>query len=266
MRFIYSKAFGIFAACLILITVLVFLQTKGFIEPLKRAILAAPRPVAQTVRNVTLPVKNFFLTIYQLTKIARENAFLKQKVLILEQNLVDYEKEKKDNEILRKELGFVQSTKLKLIPCTVLSANPFGVSDSIALSCGQKQGVKEGLAVISQGFMVGKIVYAGENVSTALLVTSSRFSTDARVSQSGAGAIARGSFGSGLILDQLSQNEKVEKGWLVVSGGIDENIPKNVLIGEIDQEISNPNDLFKKTTLLSPIDFNNLGFVFVVNK
>jgi rod shape-determining protein MreC len=264
MRFIYTKSFAVFAICLGIVFVFVLLQSKGWIYPIQSAFLNAPRPVIYLTKKATSPVKGFFSTIYRLSKITDENAGLESKVAKLEQELVDYEKEKKENETLRKELGFLQGSKLFLTACSVISQNIFGSSEMMIINCGKDQEVSEGQAVVSGGYMAGKVIYAGKDSSTVLLAVGSQFSIDAKVAKSGTDAIAKGSFGSGMVLDQLPQNTNFEKGSLVVTGGINEQIPKNILIGEVGEEISNPNDLFKKTTLLSPVDFNNLEFVFVV--
>ncbi|MCL5775333.1 MAG: rod shape-determining protein MreC, partial [Patescibacteria group bacterium] len=132
------------------------------------------------------------------------------------------------------------------------------------LNCGSADGVQEGQAVISQGYLVGKITYAGKTTSNALLAVSSKFSTDARLSQTNATALAVGSFGSGLILDQLAQTQNLQKGWQVVTAGINQRIPKNLLIGEVGDMLSSGSDLFKRASVVSPIDFDNLEFVFVV--
>lgn len=266
MRFIYTKAFAIFAGCLCLVAVLVILQLKGWLDPLKQAALHSPRPVVAVVKTVTLPVKNFFITIYQLRAITLENGQLHSRVMELEQDLVLQNQLALENQALRKQLNFVKNTKLPLASCGVLSENPFGLSDTLVLNCGTEDGVAEGQAVISQGYLVGKIIYAGRGSSTALLVTDSNFSTDARLSQTDQSAIVEGSFGSGLILDQVPQAANLQKGWLVVTAGINAKIPKNILIGEVGDVLSRPSDLFKKVALSSPIDFSNLEFVLVVKQ
>jgi cell shape-determining protein MreC len=126
MRFIYTRAFAIFSACIVAVAILVFLQAKGWLDPLKIAILEAPRPVVFLTRGVTLPIKNFFSTVYQLHKIVEENVQLQSKVLILQQELVGEQEAIQENVALKKELGFVQTSSLNLIPCTVLSQNPLG--------------------------------------------------------------------------------------------------------------------------------------------
>lgn len=264
MSFFRSKAFILFSICVAVLIVVSFLQAKGFGSPIQELFVNTPRPVSFVFETATKPVKNFFTTIFTLRDIARENIVLTNKVYDLQQQLADYDQTKRENDVLKQELGFVQPNKQAYVPCTVLTQNPLGLTDTFVLNCGQNSGVSQGLGVVSQGHLVGKIVFAGKTSSTALLLTSSQFSTDARISKTGATGVVEGSFGSGLLLDQLSQSDVAQKGDLVVTAGINNQIPKDIVIGEVGDVLSAPNDLFKKTTLVSSIDFSNLEFVFVV--
>jgi len=265
MRFIYTKGFAVFFACTAIVVVLMFLQVRGWLGPVRTIFLQSPRPIVYLAKGVAIPVKSFFSIIFQLKNITHENTDLRLQVVELNQKLADYDERKRENEALRKELGFVAAAKYTLAACTVLSQNPFGSTDTLVLNCGADQGVQEGWAVVSQGYLVGKVIYAGKSSSTVLLATSSRFSSDVELSKTGADAIVTGSFGSGLILDRLSQNDTLEKGWVVVTAGINPAVPKGILVGEVGEVLTSSNELFKKTTLLSPIRFSGLDFVFIVH-
>jgi cell shape-determining protein MreC len=134
------------------------------------------------------------------------------------------------------------------------------------LNCGLSQGVAAGQAIISQGYLAGKIIYATDQSSTAILATNSDFSADAEISQTTQTGIVSGSFNSGMVLDQVPQGNGLEKDSLVVTAGINPQIPKNILIGQVGDLMSASSSLFQKATLLSPLDFSNLGFVFVVKQ
>lgn len=264
MRFIYTKAFAIFAGCVGILALFMFLQVRGLLDPIRIAILKSPRPVIYITKAVSVPIKSFFSTIYQLRKIAKENNELRMKVQTLELSLVQENQAQRENEALRKELGFIKSSKMQLASCSVLSENSFGLSNSLVLNCGTDDGINLGDAVISQSYLVGKISYASKSYSTVLLTVASEFLADAKISHTGASALVKGSFGSGLILDQVPQTSQLEKGWLIVTAGINSQIPKNIIIGEVGDIISPSSDLFKRAVLISPIDFHNLEFVFVV--
>ncbi len=264
MRFIYSKTFALLFGSLVVVTALLFFQNRGWLNPVKTVVIQAPRPIVRLAQSVVRPVKNFFFTLFRLREIARENDRLRLKLHENQQLLVQFEQQSRENDALRKELGFVKGAKLNLVPCVVLAQNPLDLTDTVVLDCGSAEGVQEGHAIVSEGFLAGKIIYAGETTSTALLATNSKFSADAQLSRNAANGVVRGSFGSGLLLDQISQNAAVEKGWQVVTAGINEKIPKNILIGEVGDTLSTQNELFKQTTVLSPVHFSNLEFVFVV--
>jgi rod shape-determining protein MreC len=264
MRFIYTKTFVIFFICLCVLTGLIFLNSRGGLDQIKRFFLNLPKPLVKTASYVSSGGRGFFSALYNLKSLNKENIELRNKVADLQTQLVNMEADARDNKVLRASLGFVQQSEMELAPCEALSGNVLNLTDSITLNCGLDDGIKEGQAVLSQGYVVGKINYVGKNTSGALLATSSKFLTDARVSKSGQTGVAEGSFNSGIVLGQLPQSAALEKGWLVVTAGINSAIPKDLLIGEVGEVISAQNDLFKKASLITPVDFNNLQFVFVV--
>lgn len=264
MRFIYTRTFAVFALCVLILAIFVFMQTRGWLNPIRNAALKIPRGAIYAVKTVTNPVKNFFTTLYQLHKISDENVKLTTEVILLQQNLAETNDLVRENEALRNELGFSKKSKRPLIPCTVLSNDPFGSGGAIILNCGSNSGVEVGQPVISQGYLVGKITYAGKDSSSAILITDSDFSVDARLSQTEEAGIVKGSFGSGITLEQIPQTAALEKGWFAVTAGINDKIPKNILIGEVTDIVSTKNELFKKAALTSPIDLNNLAYVFVM--
>jgi rod shape-determining protein MreC len=263
MRFIYTKAFIIFSICVGVVVAVTFLEVKGYGAPIQAVFLNAPRPITYAVESVVKPVRFFFSTIYSLKNIAQQNSQLTNQVYTLQQQLVGYDQSLRENSALKKELGFITVAKGKFVPCSVLEQNPLDLTGTLIINCGQDVGITKGQGVLSQGYLIGKVIFAGKNSSTILLITSSQFSTDASISKTGASGLAAGSFGSGIILDQLSQTDVVEKGDLVVTAGINDKIPKNILIGEVGSVLSKQNDSFKKMTVLSPIDFSNLQYVFV---
>jgi rod shape-determining protein MreC len=266
MRFIYTKGFAVFAIALAVLAFLMFLQTKGFFGIIRSVVLQIPKPLIYVVNGTTKPVTSFFYALYHLRDIATENTALKSQLILLKQQLVSLDQTANENLVLRKELGISKNTKQTLIPCSVISSTAFGFSDLVTLNCGLDEGVAEGQAVISQGYLAAKIIFSYKNSSTARLITSSNFVADAKISKTGAPVQVEGSFGSGIILDKLAQNDPLEKGWLVVTAGINDKIPKNILVGEVGEVLSSGSELFKKSTLVSPVDFNNLSFVFVVKQ
>lgn len=263
MRFIYSRWFVIFFCSLVGVVILLFLQTRGLTEPVQRLILYAPKPLISSITFLAAPVRQFGSTITHLGRLSKQNIALEARLRSLEDQVVETNQLRRDNEVLRQELKFIQSTDAELVPCSVLSRDPEGLADTLVLSCNKKDGIAEGMAVIAAGRLAAKLVYVGQFSSTARLIIHDDSTVDARLSNNGGLGILRGSFRSGLILEQLSQNIEVKKGDLVVTAGINALIPKNIMIGEIGEIVSTPNDSFKRATIISPLEFKSLDYVFV---
>lgn len=266
IKFIYTKTFLALAVALLIVVVGLIMQARGWLQPVEYALLQAPRPVSNVVRSIADPVRTFFATIGSLRSVVQENAALQAQVIALQQQQVQFDKLKTDNDLLREELKFKAQSKLALESCTVLSIDPQELSDAMVLSCGKEQGIQEGQAVMSQGYLVAKIAYVGSYTSTALLISNAQVSVDARLSKNNTEGVVKGSFGSGMVFDLVSQNAEINAGDLVVTAGINARIPKDILIGEVGSVLSGPNDLFKKMSVTSPVRQRAVEFVYVVKQ
>ncbi len=266
MRFIYTKTFAVLIGALVLVVMLLFAQRNGWLQPVTYAAAQIPRPVAKAFVTVFKPVRGLFGTLYNLRNITKENGYLTAKVQELQQQLILQDQYRLENETLKKELGFVKASPLRLVPCTVLARDPQGLTDAVTLSCAEKEGIKEGQAVIADGFLVAKVVVVGKLTSTAQLITHPRSTIDTRLSKTGVEGVVSGSFGSGLLFELRSQDTNINKGDIVVTAGIDGIVPKNIAVGEVRDIVSKDNDLFKKATLASPINFRSVNYVFVATQ
>ena len=264
MKFIYTKTFAIFAGILVVLLLALILQVKGWLQPIEYLFLQIPRPAVSAANAMFRPVATVFSTLTGMPKIVEENRQMQKQLGELRQQQVIWEQLKIENELLKNQLGFRNRSPYQLEPCTVLSMDPQNTSDAIILSCGQDSGIQVGQAVIANGYLLAKVVYVGTLNSTAVLITNSQSSVDAKLSKNDSEGVVKGSFGSGLVFDLVSQSADVSSGDLIVTAGIDSKIPKNILIGTVDQTLSGGNDLFKKTTVLSPLKANLVDYVFVI--
>ncbi|QQS22637.1 rod shape-determining protein MreC [bacterium] len=264
MRFIYTKTFLIFAGVLVAVVIALFLQVNGWLGGIQYLAAQAPKPVINFVTGIFRPITSVAGTLGSMKEVVAENNSLREELTDLRQRQVNYDQLQSENELLKSELGFKNKEPHNLQPCTVLSRDTQGTNDSLILNCGEPDGVQSGQGVVSGGYLVAKIVHVGKYTSTAVLITNNQSSIDARVSRNNVEGVIKGSFGSGLVFDLVSQSADVAPGDLVVTAGIDPQIPKNIMIGQVGQELSGQNDLFKKLTLVSPIKAHQLDFVFVI--
>ncbi len=266
MRFIYTRAFAILFVCLVVLVMGLFLQVKGYLEPVQYVLLHSPQPVIRIVKGVTDPVQNFFGNLFTVRKIVSDNTRLTAQVAELQTKVAGFDALKSENEAFKKELGFVQASPPGLQPCTVLSSDPENLTDTLVLNCGKDKGITEGQAVIAQGYLVAKIIFVNQSTSTALLIINSQSTVDARISGTDTEGVVKGSFGSGVLLDLVSQNADLKKGSLIVTAGINSSITPNIPIGQVGDTISKPNELFKRASIATPVRFHEIYYVFVAKR
>lgn len=240
------------------------MQVKGWLSPVEYLFQQIPKPAANAVTAVFRPITTVVKTLGSIRGVVAENQALQQEVGELKQRQVLIEQLKSENDLLKNELDFRNKSPYALQPCTILSRDPQNTSDALILDCGSDTGIRIGQAVISNGYLVAKLVHVGSQTSTAVLITNSQSSIDAKLAKNNVEGVLKGSFGSGLVFDLVSQSADVAPNDLVVTAGINPDIPKNILIGQIGQELSGANDLFKKLTLVSPVKAHTIDYVFVV--
>ena len=167
-----------------------------------------------------------------------------------------------ENLEMRKLLGAPLSPKWKFLPAKVV-----GVSEQMRIDKGEKDGLEEGMMVVSENILVGRVVAVGRNYSLVQIPTGvdSKIPVIVReASKTGiqARGILTGHSGS-LLLDKVLQAEDIREGDLVVTGGEDDWLP-DLLIGQIEEVLAEPAEIYKKAQVSPLIDYRKLRTVFIV--
>ena len=76
--------------------------------------------------------------------------------------------------------------------------------------------------------------------------------------------IVMGEHGLSLKMELIPKNELIKENDIVVTSGLEQNIPQGLVIGKISRFLNEPNDFFQTAWLQSPIKVDNLIFVSVL--
>lgn len=261
---IIPKWFRYFGVVLLTALIVGFFQFKGW--------LARPVGVAGSVVNfVTSPVRSAagwarqsVASVASLRGLYVENAELKQRAANLEQQVASLQGVESENAVLKATLGFANRPPVHVVPCTVLTRDPEGLTQTLLLSCGSEQGVVEGQGVVSQGYLIGRVVLVSANSATVRLIVAPATAIDVRVASRQTSGVLRGSFGSGLDLDFISDTSGVQVGDLVTTAGVNARIPPDVLVGSVAHVEKKAGALFAQISVKSPVDLRDIRFVHVL--
>jgi rod shape-determining protein MreC len=195
-----------------------------------------------------------------------KNIFLlegKLRQLAVEQNQLSTCLE--ENEKTKKLLGSPLPAKWQFLEARIVSqTEPFKINK------GKAYGVVEGMMVISENILIGKVISVEESFSVIEKIDSPSLKIPVVIKKPGQGAVqARGllsgQYKNKLFLDRVLQGEMIQKGDLVVTSGEEGWLP-DLLIGQIEEVVPKSAELYQRAQVSSLLDLSQLRIVFVVIK
>lgn len=199
-----------------------------------------------------------------------DNEYLNQELAEQRSYKTLYEEEQNKNEELEKLLDVQNaSSDTKMISCSVIKRSSETWNQTVTVSAGLKQGVKENMLVRTSEGMVGLVSKVQTNTSIVALLTGENLINDVAVKMS----LADGSTIEGVIQSyDVNRNEyrmslfnndaSVTSGQAVATSGKGGNYPSGVLVGTVT-EIERNDDSLISTVYVKPIS-NIQSFTYVV--
>lgn len=266
------KKTGFLAGLLLLIALLLFfLSTKVWFAKIL-GIFSKPLISIEKVLLLTYQKGIGWTTYFTTLKTKDQQIFQLQgrlNQLALEQNQLSSCLE--ENEKIKKLLGSPLPAQWRFIESRVV-----GLTERMRIDRGQKDEVKEGMMVISENILVGKVVKVNENDALVQLLSDANLKMPVVVKKPSpdknkptGGIQARGLlFGQGgekLLLDRVLQSEDIQKGDLVVTVGEEGWLP-DLLIGQIVDVAPKSAEVYQKARVSPLVEVQKLRIVFVVIK
>lgn len=153
-----------------------------------------------------------------------------------------------ENATLREFLKFSNNSKRKSVMATIIGKSDLDQADqTVVLDRGSKDGLFTGLAVINEdGHVFGKIISVNDNSAQACLVTSNQcqFAVSIQNKNKTVG-IVKGELGLTVKMELIPQSEVIKSGEVVVTSGLERNIPAGIVVGSVSQVIKENNELWQ---------------------
>lgn len=169
----------------------------------------------------------------------------------------DYEKLKKDYEILLEKSELIDSFKNEGIVSKVIIHDPYVFFDEITILKGENAGVSEGDIVVNENGLVGQVTKVLNNSSEVKLITNSSISFSVKV-QNSYGILK--SHNNKLIIDNIISKEEIKEDSLVYTSNFT-NVPGDILIGKVVSVTKN--DLEQTLVVEPAVNLLNLNYVVV---
>ncbi len=208
-------------------------------------------------------ISSIQVNLDDLEKIKEE----KNSLLVENAKLQSY---KFENEKLRKYLNFLEDVEYDYVMAGVISKgysiNPNEEISTILINKGEKHGIKKGLLVVdSEGVVVGKIEETNNLTSKVSLLTHSNCQLAATVQNSEETyGIVEGDLGLTIKMGFIPQDKEIAQGNLVVTSGLEENIPRGYVLGEVVLVERSSNQMWQDAVIEPLVDLKDLTLVSVL--
>ena len=196
------------------------------------------------------------------------------------ERLVEYEQVsrnltelRRENEVLREQLGFSRALAFRYISAQVIARDPGNQFSTIMVNRGSVHGLRQGMPVIAfqgglQG-LVGRVVVVSLTTAIIQPITDPNSFVAARLETSRFDGLVAGSQGvSGLLtmsyVRKLALNE-VQYGELVITSGMGQLFPEGIHIGRVREMTAKGYEASLELEVEPIIDFSRLEYVFIID-
>ncbi|HVZ39108.1 MAG TPA: rod shape-determining protein MreC [Candidatus Kapabacteria bacterium] len=167
-------------------------------------------------------------------------------------------------EKLRAMLGFREHSPMKLLSAEVLGKTTIQERNYATLNVGAKAGVKEGMPVITERGLVGRVTGLNDDYSVVELLLNRDTRVAARTLEGrNDGKITWDGKGS-LYLQDIPAAQPQKKGDTVVTSSYSPRYPENIIIGIISDIKEERGSLFYQIRVQPAVNFATLEEAFVV--
>lgn len=228
-------------------------------------------------RVISKPVNalnGLFSDINNLQNTFEENKELKAKLDELATMQAELTTVTSENQKLQEELDLQATlTDYNTISGTVIARNPDKWIDQVVIDRGNRDGLVNGMSVMSNNGLVGRVVEVNPTSSKVTLLTTN---DEAAVYTSAEIALEDETlFGvingydtnrKALIMEQITSTSTIEEGATVTSSGLGGLVPKGLLIGTVSEVSLDRHGLGQRVYIEPATNFEDIRFVTIIDR
>jgi len=248
---------------LLIITFFLILNLTDFSKKIKNFFYLISAPIQKVLWKAGRDLNNFFVMIFEIKNLKKENEVLKLRIQELLSEKVTIIELKKENEFLRIGLEMGLQKEFKLQAAEVIGKDVS--QDFILINKGSKDGILEGFPVINQQkALIGKISEIYDNFSKIMLISNKESSFDAQVQERDLEGIVKGKGNFKVFLELIPKEKEIKEGDLLVTSSLGGIYPKGLLVGQIKEVQKSEIEPFQRAEIKSAFEVGEIEHFFII--
>lgn len=248
----------------VLVWAVVVLLPETFFAPLRAVLAPVAAPFQGFFSWAAFETGDALHLFSSISDLKRDNEQLERERSSLLHEVAGLKEAREENRLLREALKLPAVNLPDMLSAEVISRDMNGGSVGFAVNRGTTDGVHSGQPVVVSGNLVGRVAEAYLTSAQVRLLSHPESTVAARVAGASVQGIVRGDHSLGLVFDMALSGVKLEPGAALVTSGLGDSLPKELLIGHIDEVRPSLDRLFQQATITIPIAFDDIRFVFIL--
>lgn len=241
-------------------------RSRSQITVVEQAVRDLLAPLQTLFMRLSRTVHSFVALLGQISSLQQENAQLKAEISDLQRQLSQMADYKRENEWLREALEFKKEESYQMLVCEVIGRSPTNLFNTITINRGSKDGVTQGMAVMSGNGVVGTVQSVTLTTATVILATDPRSAIGGMVQHLGDLILIEGDpeYSGMLLAKPLSKDVQLQVGDILVTSGLSQYFPKGLPIGKVVEIVPSRYQLSFTAYIQPVVDFARLEYVFLL--
>ncbi len=216
------------------------------------------------VSKVASPFNHAWEYVNNIGHLKTENERLKDEVVSLKQQIITMQTMEKENERLRKLVGFKEKTHYSTLPARVIGRYSSNWQLILVIDKGSKDGISKNMPVMVGEGLVGQIVKVSSSAAQVQLITDRKSGVAAQLINSGETGVVEGQVTGELVMNYIAKDVVVSKNELILTSGLGGVFPKGLFIGTVYEVKETPYGLYKDVRVKSYVNFSELEEVLII--
>lgn len=248
-----------FTIVVLLIGVLYEIWPLPFQLMARYGVLPAAEKITLVARGLFSPIK----LLARLNRLAADNKELQESNDLLVSEIAALQEKSHLCQEVESERQFSGNIPGTQLVAKVIGRTPQAFSQNLLVDKGSNDGLKEGAAVVSSGYLVGRVKKVFPAQAEVKLITGHDSLIPAVLEKSRETGLVQGGL-EGLTLNEIPATSSVSQGDKVITSGLGGDLPAGILIGETDKILKGEQSLFQTMAVKTPIKFSTLEIVSIL--
>jgi len=244
---------------------ILLLSEGGILQPAQDLIL---RPITSIQGWVSVrysAIRDLLTSPSNLAELRAQNAELEVEVAQLQQEIIGLQEQVAETQILSSLLNYARSQ----LENRYMAANIIGVDTSpfirsVWMDRGSDKGIKQGMPIVTERGLVGRVAEVFANGSRIQLITDPEIVVNVRLQSSRADGALAPQLSGEVWVDLIDQDAVIAAGELVLTSGLGGGYPSDIPVGEVISVRKRDYELFQQVVIQPSVEIDNLEIVLII--